>query len=82
MAAEEDKGLNSHSLAFLCGPLRPLRLCGKAVLPPRERLLRAESSPPPQAWIIFMFCVGVGAGQPASWDTRTIASLVSKYTCQ
>ena len=35
-----------------------------------------------QAWAIFVIWVGVGAGQPASRATRTIASLVSKYTCQ
>ena len=39
------------------------------------RRLAARSGQP---GIIFMFCVGVGAGQPASWATRTIASLVSK----
>jgi len=36
----------------------------------------------PQACTIRLICVGVGAGQPASVHTRTIASLVSKYTCQ
>jgi hypothetical protein len=29
-----------------------------------------------------MIWLGVGAGQPASRAVRTIASFVSKYTCQ
>ena len=29
-----------------------------------------------------VICVGVGAGQPASLQVRTMAALVSKYTCQ
>ena len=29
-----------------------------------------------------IWCTADGTGQPASLQTRTIASLVSKYTCQ
>lgn len=41
---------------------------------------RADTSR--QAAIVFMSWAGIGAGQPASRHTRTIASFVSKYTCQ
>jgi hypothetical protein len=52
-------------------------LCG-AGRPPSQRRVQPVAG----SWISFVMFAGVGAGHPASWQTRTIALFVSKYTCQ